>query len=182
MRTGLLKIIQLDGRAEHNPSAFQPTAHPKPTLAASYSGNGGERRSENMNSSSGLKLRPKHPRAAEASLGHWQDQAAAWVRAWAERRRARKRRAPAYLACKALGLQVGGWSVSHSWLQPEHLQTTECFLLPAFSLALPSERSLSQAGCRAVQPLPRAGWWFWVQETHCQPLLRTPAWPRLGSQ
>lgn len=74
---GSVKITQLDGRAGHNLCLLsQPTAHPKPTLAAAHPGNGCEPRSEN-NSNPGLKLlRADHPRPAEASLGHWKDQAA----------------------------------------------------------------------------------------------------------
>lgn len=95
-------------------------------------------------------------------------------------RRVRKRKAPAYLAHEGLGLQVGGWRVSHSRPQPEHLQTTGCSLrLCLLSLWCFLQRAALASYLKdgRAQPLPKAGWWLWVQEeANCQPNRAAPPW------
>lgn len=136
-RRASLDIAQLDARAEHNLRQLaRPTAQPKPTLAAAHPRNGCEPRSENS-SSQAQRSAPSSQtsqslsRAVESPGCHMErgmlGRGAAGGRG---REGSLGLQPPAGLpSLQGAGAGGGGRSVSRSWLQPAHLQTTVCFLL-----------------------------------------------------
>lgn len=166
-RRASLDITHLDARAKHNLRQLaQPTAQPKPTLAAAHPRNGCEPRSENS-SSQAQRSAPSSQtsqslsRAVESPGCHMErgmlGRGAAGGRG---REGSLGLQPPAGLpSLQGAGAGGAGWSVSHSWLQPAHLQTTVCFLLLSLrgaSFRGQPSRALSEQGGPGPSP-GRAG-------------------------